>query len=187
MILFAQQFGLRCQDYTKGTTSPYPTIFTLHLNNRKRIMTFTIMKSKGKQKSKPEILTFKCQHINDGCIYCILLDYQKAAKKRGIKCKAFFTKKNKRSYQPFCENRFREILKERFTRKYGKNYDKKKYRSHGIRHGRASELVRKGTPIEIARRVLRHAPGSMTVERYVHLTPDDLADLIAKYDKVDPL
>lgn len=100
MILFAFQFGLRCQDYTKGDSSPYPTTTTLVLDPTSKTITFTILKSKSKQKAPPEIIKYHCRCNNQTCIYCILLKYRTHANKRDIRCDAFFTKKNKRGYSP---------------------------------------------------------------------------------------
>lgn len=184
MTLFAFQFGLRCQDYTKGRSSPYPTKETLTLDQTSKSLTFKILKSKSKQKAPPEIIKFKCQCSQNNCIYCILLKYQQQTIKRKIQCDAFFTKKNaKGHYSPFCAHRFRDILSERLTIIYGVEYQPTRHRAHGIRHGRASELVRNGTPLEVARRVLRHAEGSIVISRYIHLTPDEIAEQVAQYDQ----
>ena len=182
MVLFAEHFGLRVQDYTKSSTSPYPTVTSLSLNYRKRTINFTIEISKGKYVI-PEKLHYQCQSNNDGCIYCILKQYRDNAKKRGIKSKAFFTKKHSRGYNAFTSKRFYDIFKERAAIVFGDKYNPAVHRAHGIRHGRATGLIKNGTPTEVARRVLRHAPGSLTISRYIHLTPQELAKQILSYDK----
>jgi integrase/recombinase XerD len=45
--------------------------------------------------------------------------------------------------------------------------------AHTFRHTFATELLRKGTPVEIVRELLGHASVATTVGTYAHLTVED--------------
>lgn len=98
-------------------------------------------------------------------------------KQSGIKSKFLFLKKNRKKYAPFCEIRFREMLSENLQQ-IVKNYNRKVWRAHGFRYGRATDLAREGVPEPIIRRITRHAAGSKVLFRYIKMTSVQVAECI---------
>ena len=186
MVVMAYTFALRCQDYTKGQSSPTPRWSDIKFNDKNKSITFKIRKSKTNQSGTPEEISFLCPCKDSSrkdplCLYCILKQYKNAYITAGIKSPFLFLKKNKNGFAPFCEIRFREILKENLQ-KIVKDYDPKIWRAHSFRYGRATDLAREGVPEPVIRRTTRHSAGSRVLFRYIKMTSLQVAECIKELE-----
>ena len=188
MAVFAYTFALRCQDYTKGQTSPTPRWDDLEFDVQRRAITFKIRKSKNNPNGIAEEISYLCpcedsSHKDPLCLYCIMKEYKTVVDNSGIKSPYLFLKKNRKGYQPFCEIRFREILKENL-KKIVSNYSSKAWRAHGFRYGRATDMAREGVSEPIIRRTTRHAAGSRVLFRYIKMTSIQVAECIKELESI---
>ena len=54
------------------------------------------------------------------------------------------------------------------------------FTAHMLRHSHATEMVRRGVPIEVVARLLTHRSSTTTSQVYVHLDPADIREALCR-------
>jgi integrase/recombinase XerD len=55
------------------------------------------------------------------------------------------------------------------------------FTAHMLRHTHATDLIRRGVPIEVVARLLTHRSSTTTSSTYIHLNPEDLRDQLLRH------
>ena len=189
MVVLAYCFALRAQDYCVTDSSPTLLWSGLKFSHEHKSLTIDIPKSKCNQNGPPESITFYCpckKGKHKVCAYCTMKLYKSLAQQKCPENKCVFTKENRYGKcKAFCYKRFLDLFKENFSKIFGKNYNSKIHRPHGLRYGRATDLAKIGVPEDTIRRITRHAAKSKVLFRYINMTKLQVAEMVKEYTTLD--
>lgn len=207
MFVLAYIFALRVCEYTETRDYFAPTLNEIDFplsTEGEPVLTYTIPQSKANKTSRPETLASACccprlcgyhvikkyvfwrlanQHLVDPKHKKYLFLYSKKTKiKSKSKSKKYgFAKENgkyKKSYVQFTDIKYRKMLTQILVKKFGKNYNKKAFRTHSFRYGGITDLAALGLNREQLSGISRHSINSGILYRYIRLTAFQIADLI---------
>jgi len=187
ILSIAYSFALRSGDYvitglqTTHRTLKFKNIYTFSNNNRLYIQ-LTLIYGKSNRYHKTEILTTECT-----CnIYNInLCPYHNFVKLKSLYISYnlyetsntyLFMWKNKKVVNYYTLSKLYYALIEKTGRTVNL-----RYKLHGLRFGRITDLRASGCPAWLIEKLARHAPGSVMTYYYTRMSSTEEAQFIQKY------